>query len=107
MDPQLLSIHYSDPLWIAIAFACAKATKPGGAIVIKEVLLDDLHKGPAAGAHFSLSLVAYTQSGRCYAVNELRRVLEVSLGVPADKVFVIREPGGLRDQVVVWAEKPM
>jgi predicted Kef-type K+ transport protein len=30
MDPQLLSIHYSDPLWIAIAFMCGLATKALG-----------------------------------------------------------------------------
>lgn len=27
MDPQLLSIHYSDPLWIAIAFVCGFSIK--------------------------------------------------------------------------------
>ena len=27
MDPQLLSIHYSDPLWIAIAFLCGFAIR--------------------------------------------------------------------------------
>ncbi|OOZ44422.1 cation:proton antiporter family protein [Solemya velum gill symbiont] len=30
MDPQLLSIHYSDPLWIAIAFLCGLAIKAIG-----------------------------------------------------------------------------
>lgn len=30
MDPQLLSIHYSDPLWIAIAFICGLAVKVFG-----------------------------------------------------------------------------
>lgn len=30
MDPHLLSIHYSDPLWIAIAFACGMAVKAIG-----------------------------------------------------------------------------
>ncbi|MBY6199358.1 cation:proton antiporter family protein [Vibrio hangzhouensis] len=30
MDPQLLSIHYRDPLWIAIAFICGLATKALG-----------------------------------------------------------------------------
>ena len=30
MDPQLLSIHYSDPLWIAIAFLCGLAIKVVG-----------------------------------------------------------------------------
>ena len=30
MDPHLLSIHYSDPLWIAIAFACGLAVKTIG-----------------------------------------------------------------------------
>ena len=30
MDPQLLSIHYSDPLWIAIAFLCGLALKMVG-----------------------------------------------------------------------------
>ncbi|WP_230970155.1 cation:proton antiporter family protein [Nitrogeniibacter aestuarii] len=30
MDPQLLSIHYSDPLWIAIAFACGLGVKAVG-----------------------------------------------------------------------------
>ena len=27
MDPQLLSIHYRDPLWIALAFLCGLAIK--------------------------------------------------------------------------------
>lgn len=30
MDPQLLSIHYSDPIWIAIAFICGLAIKMVG-----------------------------------------------------------------------------
>ncbi|MGD8557679.1 MAG: hypothetical protein PVJ14_10025, partial [Chromatiales bacterium] len=30
MDPQLLSIHYTDPLWIAIAFLCGLAIKMVG-----------------------------------------------------------------------------
>ena len=30
MDPQLLSIHYTDPLWIAIAFLCGLAIKKVG-----------------------------------------------------------------------------
>jgi predicted Kef-type K+ transport protein len=30
MDPQLISIDYSDPLWIAIAFICGLATKSIG-----------------------------------------------------------------------------
>jgi predicted Kef-type K+ transport protein len=30
MDPQLLSIHYSDPLWIAIAFLCGLAVRVVG-----------------------------------------------------------------------------
>lgn len=30
MDPQLLSIHYSDPLWIAIAFICGLAIRVVG-----------------------------------------------------------------------------
>jgi len=30
MDPQLLSIHYSDPLWIAIAFLCGFAIRVVG-----------------------------------------------------------------------------
>jgi predicted Kef-type K+ transport protein len=30
MDPQLISIHYSDPLWIAIAFLCGLAMRVVG-----------------------------------------------------------------------------
>ena len=30
MDPQLISIHYSDPLWIAIAFICGLAIRAVG-----------------------------------------------------------------------------
>jgi predicted Kef-type K+ transport protein len=30
MDPQLISIHYSDPLWIAIAFLCGLAVRVVG-----------------------------------------------------------------------------
>nr|VFK29172.1 MAG: transporter, CPA2 family [Candidatus Kentron sp. MB]VFK74705.1 MAG: transporter, CPA2 family [Candidatus Kentron sp. MB] len=30
MDPQLISIHYSDPLWIAIAFLCGLAIRVVG-----------------------------------------------------------------------------
>jgi len=30
MDPQLISIHYSDPLWIAIAFLCGLAIRAVG-----------------------------------------------------------------------------
>ena len=30
MDPQLLSIHYSDPLWIAIAFLFGLAVRTAG-----------------------------------------------------------------------------
>ena len=30
MDPQLISIHYSDPIWIALAFLCGLAVRVAG-----------------------------------------------------------------------------
>ena len=58
-----------------IARNTARHVRDGGTIAIKEVLLDELHRGPAAGAYFSLSLVAYTEGGRCYEVSELEAML--------------------------------
>ena len=88
-----------------IAQATAALLRPGGLLVIKEVLLNALHLGPATGAYFSLSLVAYTESGRGYAVAELRALLQSALGCPIDGISILREPAGLSDQVVLCARK--
>jgi len=39
MDPQLISIHYSDPLWIAIAFLFGLAVKVVGLVPMIGFLL--------------------------------------------------------------------
>jgi SAM-dependent methyltransferase len=102
---NVLHLH-TEARAIGIAEATARALRPGGTFVIKEVLLDELHRGPAAGAYFSVSLVAYTQGGRGYEVNELRRMVEIALGCGPSDVKVHREPSQLADQVVLTATKP-
>lgn len=108
-DVALVSnvVHlHSDARAITITEAAASCVRPGGVLIIKEILLDELHAGPAAGAYFSLSLVTYTESGRGYEIGELRRMMEVALGCDPNDVVALREPAGLKDQVVLIGRKP-
>jgi SAM-dependent methyltransferase len=50
--------------------------KPGGQLVIKDHILDDSRTTPPVGAIFSLLMLLTTESGRCYAFNEIRSWME-------------------------------
>jgi len=49
---------------------------PGGRIIIKDHILDEIRADPPVGAIFSLLMLLTTQSGRCYSFNEVKSWLE-------------------------------
>jgi len=50
--------------------------RPGGRIIIKDHILDHTRVTPPVGAVFSLLMLLTTESGRCYAFEEVKRWLQ-------------------------------
>ena len=59
----------------ALVARAARAVRPGGAVVIKDLRLDDDRRGPPEGLFFSLNMGLFTQSGRVHTDAALRSFL--------------------------------
>lgn len=55
-----------------------RALKPGGRIVIRDLMLDDTKTSPPAAAIFSVGMLVSTSAGRVYTTAELRNWLDAS-----------------------------
>lgn len=74
--------------------------EPSGRIVIKDHILDAAHAHPPVGAIFSLLMLLTTESGRCYAFDEVKswflqaglaRVRKIDLPPPLTSSLVVGE----------------
>jgi 2-polyprenyl-3-methyl-5-hydroxy-6-metoxy-1,4-benzoquinol methylase len=63
---------------IAILQHCMSALNPGGRVVIQEFLIDTSLTKPLQGALFSINMLVNTQSGRCYAPEEMKQWLTLT-----------------------------
>jgi len=54
----------------------AQALAPGGRVLIRDIVMDESHTAPAAGALFAVNMLAGTAGGGTYAFSETRADLE-------------------------------
>jgi hypothetical protein len=68
---NLLHLHSPDTCSRLVA-AAARAVAPGGAVVIKDLRVDDDRSGPIEGLLFALNMALYTEAGDVYSTSQLR-----------------------------------
>ena len=69
-------LHLFDPpAAAALVKRAAAAVAPGGLVVIKDLRLDDDHRGPPEGVLFSLNMAVFTSGGRVHDTAALRGFL--------------------------------
>lgn len=79
-DAVLFSNIFHDWDWdtcASFARSAATALKPGGTILLHEMLLDEDRSGPLTVACFSVTMLLY-ERGRQYTAGELRQLLEAA-----------------------------
>lgn len=89
-DGALLSniVHGLGPDEVGALFArLAAALRPGGLVVVKDMLLDDSGANPEQAASFAITMLLYTRHGRSYRADEL-----LALGAPAGLAAAGVEP---------------
>jgi SAM-dependent methyltransferase len=76
-----------------------RALRPGGHILIRDIVMDDLHTSPPAGALFAINMLVNTEGGGTYSLAETREDLQsAGFGEPEvipgerDMDWVIRAP---------------
>jgi hypothetical protein len=85
--------------------AAARAVAPGGAVVIKDLRVDDDRSGPIEGLLFALNMAIYTDAGDVYSTAQLRawlteaglvEIAEHRLAAAPDAIVVVgRRPSDL------------
>jgi len=78
------------------------ALSPGGKLVIRDVLMDDSHTRPVAGALFAINMLVSTEAGATFSFAELREDLEVA---GLTDVTLVRQ-GAFMDSLVAAARPP-
>ncbi len=78
-----------------------RALAPGGRIAIRDILMDETHTRPAAGALFAVNMLVATEGGGTFTFGELREDLETASFVEA---AVVRRDDGMNS--VLLARKP-
>jgi SAM-dependent methyltransferase len=69
----------------------AEALEPGGRVLIRDIVMDESHTSPLAGALFAVNMLVATPGGGTYALAEIREDLQ-SAGF-ADVQLVRRDEG--------------
>ncbi len=80
-DLVLLSavIHQNDPEEnLSLYRKCARALEPGGALLIRDHIMDVSRTRPPAGAVFALNMLVNTRGGDTYTFEELKADLEAA-----------------------------
>jgi SAM-dependent methyltransferase len=96
-------LHLHGPQTCArLVAAAARAVAPGGAVVIKDLRVDDDRAGPIEGLLFALNMAIYTEAGDVYSTSQLRAwlagaglvdIIEQRLTAAPDAIAVIaRKP---------------
>ncbi len=83
--------------------AAARAVRPGGMVVVKEVRIDEDRRGPMAGVLFALNMAVYTRDGDVYEPSRIRGWLEAAGLVRIEE----QRLAGDVDAVVLVGRKPL
>jgi SAM-dependent methyltransferase len=73
----------------------ARAVKPGGMVVIKDLRVDDGRAGPFEGLAFALNMAVYTGGGDVYETSQLRAWLVEAGLVGIEEVRLESQPDGI------------
>jgi len=107
-DVALLSaiIHQNSPEENRELYAKAyRALEPGGALIIRDHIMDEARTSPPDGALFALNMLVNTKGGDTYTFDETRELLEavgfteiqlIRRGERMDCLVEARKPGGKR-----------
>ena len=98
---NLLHLHGPETCARLVATA-ARAVAPGGAVVIKDLRVDDDRTGPIEGLLFALNMAIYTEAGDIYATPQLRAWLADAGLVDLVEHRLASAP----DSIVIVARKP-
>lgn len=60
----------------ALASKLFKVMRPGGRVIVKDHIMDDTLTTPDIGGVFGINMLLFTQAGRCYGFDEVRRWYE-------------------------------
>jgi hypothetical protein len=92
-------VHLHSPAMCArLVQAAARGVAPGGAVVIKDLRVDEDRRGPLEGLLFALNMALYTEGGDVYPISQLRAwlvdaglvdVVEHRLAAAPDAIVVI------------------
>ena len=86
---------------VALYAKCFRALAPAGHIAIRDMVMDDSHTQPVAGALFAVNMLAATPTGNTFSLAEIRVDLE-SAGF--QNIQQIRPDPGMH--AVIVAQKP-
>jgi hypothetical protein len=96
-------LHLHPPAMCArLVAAAARAAAPGGAVVIKDLRVDDGRAGPIEGLLFALNMAVYTDGGDVYSTSQLRAWLADAGLVDITEHRLAAAP----DAIVVIGRKP-
>ena len=89
-------LHLHDaPTCAQLVAAAARAVKPGGAVVIKDLRVDDGRRGPFEGLAFALNMAIYTGGGDVYETSQLRCWLADAGLVGIEEHRLASQPDGI------------
>jgi 3-hydroxy-5-methyl-1-naphthoate 3-O-methyltransferase len=86
----------------ALCEVAAKAVRPGGIVVVKDLRMDEDRAGPLEGLLFALNMAVYTGGGDVYAGSQVRAWLAAAGLVDIEERRLDTSP----DAVVVIGRKP-
>lgn len=86
----------------ALCAAAARAVRPGGSVIVKEVRIDEDRRGPMAGLLFALNMAVYTRDGDVYEPSRMRAWLEAAGLVRVEEARLEADP----DAIVLIARRP-
>lgn len=98
---NVLHLHSPGMCQQLLAVAAA-AVAPGGHVVIKDLRVDDDHRGPLEGLLFALNMAIYTEAGDVYDTATLRRWLGEAGLTDIAQIALARSP----DAIALIARRP-
>jgi SAM-dependent methyltransferase len=91
----------------------ARAVKPGGRVVVKDLRIDDDRGGPVEGLLFALNMAVYTGGGDVYSAAQIRAWLEAAgiegveerrLDIAPDAFAIVGRRASVQSEVAIESE---
>jgi hypothetical protein len=75
--------------------AAARAVRPGGSVIVKEVRIEEDRSGPMTGLLFALNMAVYTRDGDVYEPSRMRAWMEAAGLVRIEEVRLEADAGAI------------